>query len=142
MALKRIEASVLPNEEEPKVTSSLPDDCSRGSSDTDSAETGTVSTIIDVTVLSTIAVDEEDSDMDSVDSHMEEQWTTPMEDAQMSKAQTICICKSKDELEKAFGNHKLIAAIVIRCKHSDRPATHAVFKKTREAFWLVESFFL
>ena len=59
---------------------------------------------------------------------LEDQWTSPMEDDQMSKARTFYIYKSQDVLAEAMLDHDPIAAIVIKEDAAGNAGAYSVFK--------------
>lgn len=91
--------------------------------------------IIDATTPALINVQTENNNGDSnskaQSTEEEQQWVTPMEAAQMSKARTLCTCKSGAPLEQAMVNRKPTAAVVVKSTTSKAAETHADFKSGR-----------
>jgi hypothetical protein len=73
---------------------------------------------IDAMVPMTININSESTDEEEdaalSKNDVEEQWCSPMEDEQMSKAQTVYIYKKREILQEAVDNKDPIAGIIIK----------------------------
>jgi hypothetical protein len=78
--------------------------------------------------------EEEDAALSNND--VEEQWCSPMEDEQMSKAQTVYIYKKREILQEAVDNKDPIAGIIIKGINQSAEL-YALFKHPGKKFgWM------
>lgn len=113
--------------------------------DSDSSSNGSLisdaSCVIEATISTTIDVGRAESDVDAAtedgSDRAEQQWSTPMEDEQMSKARTIHLHKTEAILREAIDNGDPMVGIVIESATDGEPKTHAVHKITGKKFgWM------
>jgi hypothetical protein len=69
-----------------------------------------------------------------------DEWNTPMEDDEMSKARTIYLYRNQEELQTAIDNHDPIATIVIKGDYGE-PVLYALYRKPKRKFgWILIDF--
>lgn len=91
--------------------------------DDDDSSSGSSNPVIEATIPDTVEVDSRNGDV-------EDQWSSPMEDEQMSKARTVYIYRRRHELDQAIGRRP-ISFLVLKKKTGEAEG-YAVYKQVGE----------
>lgn len=123
-----------PKEEEISSDNSSSNDSNASEANGTTISAASSEVIIEATIPTTICLGNDGSSLSTDDSgedqNEEEQWSSPMEDEQMSKARTIYVYKNKSVLQEAFGNQEPISFVILRGKSGDAEA-YALYKRPR-----------
>jgi hypothetical protein len=137
VAMKLIELGCMQNDDNP-LTISIESDSDDEDDDTLDNESSTNSDPpIDATVPMIININSESTDEEEdaalSKNDVEEQWCSPMEDEQMSKARTVYVYKKREILQEAVDNKDPIAGIIIKGINQSAEL-YAIFKRPGKKF--------
>jgi hypothetical protein len=139
VAMQLIEKGCMPNDYN-LLTNAVESDSDDEDETLDNESSTNSDPPIDAMVPMTININSEstneEEDAALSNNHVEEQWSSPMEDEQMSKAQTVYIYKKRELLQEAVDNKDPIAGIIIK-DINQSAELYALFKHPGKKFrWM------